>query len=117
MLECVVEPFLNAVTGPDTNGEAGCSLLLKYSDRVTSRIAPYIEGGVGMIYTTQHTHEQGTQCNFLCQGGAGLQFFIHEKLALIGGYRYRHMSNAGIDDDNEGVDHHFVLLGVSCFFQ
>ena len=99
-VECVVEPLMNVVISPDTNAEAGCSLLLKYSDHITSRIAPYIEGGFGIIYTTQHTHEQGTQYNFLSQVGVGLQFFLNEKFALTGGYRFRHMSNAGLDDDN-----------------
>lgn len=116
-IECVVEPLINVVINPDTNAEVGCSLLLKYSDRITSRIAPYIEGGFGMIYTTQHTHEQGTQYNFLSQAGVGLQFFLNKKFALTAGYRFRHMSNAGMESRNRGINHHFALLGVSCFFQ
>ena len=116
MVECVVEPLMNVVINPDTNAEVGCSFLLKYSDHITSRIAPYIEGGFGIIYTTQHTYEQGTQYNFLSQVGVGLQFFLNEKFALTGGYRFRHMSNAGLDDDNRGINHHFALFGVSYFF-
>jgi len=108
---------MNVVINPNTNAEVGCSFLLKYSDHITSRIAPYIEGGFGIIYTTQHTREQSTQYNFLSQVGVGLQFFLNEKYALTGGYRYRHMSNAGIDSPNRGIDHHFVLLGVSYFFK
>jgi len=113
----VVEPLMNVVISPGTNAEVGCSFLLKYSDHITSRIAPYIEGGFGIIYTTQHTHEQSTQYNFLSQVGVGLQFFLNEKFALTGGYRYRHMSNAGIDSPNRGINHHFALFGVSYFFK
>jgi hypothetical protein len=115
-LEFVTEPILNVVISPDANTELGFSLLIKYSDKITSRIAPYIEGGLGVLYTTQHTHEQGTQYNFLSQVGAGLQFFLNDDYALTGGYRFRHMSNAGIDDDNSGINHHFVLVGLSYFF-
>ncbi len=115
--EGVIEPFANLVTNPDTNAEVGFSLLLKYSHNITSRLAPYIEGGAGMIYTTQHTHEQGTQFNFIPQAGIGLQFLLTKHWALTGGYRYRHLSNAGIDEDNEGINHHFGVLGVSYFFQ
>ena len=115
-IEGVVEPLMNVVISPDTNAEVGCSFLLKYSDHITSRIAPYIEGGFGIIYTTQHTHEQSTQYNFLSQVGVGLQFFLNEKFALTGGYRFRHMSNAGIDSPNRGINHHFALFGVSYFF-
>jgi hypothetical protein len=117
VLEFVTEPIMNVVISPDANAEFGVSLLLKYSDKITSRIAPYVEGGVGMVYTTQHTHEQGTQFNFLPQVGAGLQCFLNENLALTGGYRYRHLSNAGISDDNSGINHHFVLVGMSYFFK
>ena len=117
ILECVVEPLMNVVINPDTNAEVGCSFFLKYSDHITSRIAPYVEGGLGMVYTTQHTREQGTQYNFISQVGVGLQFFLNEKFALTGGYRYRHMSNAGLDHPNRGINHHFALLGLSYFFK
>ncbi len=115
--EGVIEPFVNLVTNPDANAEAGCSLLLKYSHNITSRIAPYIEAGVGIIYTTQHTHEQGTQYNFIPQAGIGLQFLLTKQWALTGGYRFRHLSNAAISDSNQGIDHHFGLVGVSYFFK
>lgn len=115
-IEGVVEPLMNVVISPDTNAEVGCSFLLKYADHITSRIAPYIEGGFGIIYTTQHTRKQGTQYNFLSQVGVGLQFFLNKKFALTGGYRFRHMSNAGIDSPNRGINHHFALLGLSYFF-
>lgn len=117
VLEFITEPIMNVVISPDANVEFGVSLLLHYSDKITSRIAPYIEGGVGVVYTTQHTHEQGTQYNFLPQVGGGLQCFLNDNLALIGGYRYRHMSNSGISDDNSGINHHFVLVGLSYFFK
>jgi len=116
-VEGVIEPLMNVVTHPHANAEVGCSFFLKYSQKVISRIAPYIEAGVGMMYSTQHTHEQGTQYNFLTQAGAGIHFFLTTHVALTTGYRFRHFSNAGIDDDNEGINHHFGLVGVSYFFQ
>jgi len=116
-LELIAEPIMNIVISPDANAEFGASCLLKYSAHITARIAPYIEGGIGMVYTTQHTHEQGTQFNFLPQVGGGLQFFLNKNIALTGGYRYRHLSNAGMSDDNSGINHHFVLVGMSYFFK
>jgi hypothetical protein len=116
-IEFVTEPLINVVISPNANAEVGCSFLLKYSDKLTSHIAPYLEGGVGAIYTTQHTEEQGTQYNFIPQVGAGLQFFLNESFALTGGYRFRHLSNASISDDNSGINHHFALCGISYFFQ
>jgi len=116
-LEFIAEPLMNIVINPDTNAETGISLLLRYSDNITSHIIPFLEGGAGMIYTTQHTHEQGTQYNFTLQVGTGLHYFLNKSWALIGGYRYRHMSNAGISDDNSGIDHHFILFGLSYFLK
>jgi len=116
LLEFVVEPLMNLVINPGTNAEVGCSLFLRYSDKITSRIAPYVEGGLGMIYTTQHTHEQGTQYNFISQAGLGLQLFLNKHVALTGGYRFRHLSNAGLDTPNRGINNHFGLVGVKyCF--
>jgi hypothetical protein len=115
--EGVIEPFANLVINPDTNAEVGFSLLLKYSHNITARIAPYMEAGAGIIYTTQHTHEQGTQYNFIPQAGIGLQFLLTKQWALTGGYRFRHLSNAAISDSNQGIDHHFGLVGVSYFFE
>lgn len=115
--EGVIEPLMNVVINPDANAEVGCSFFLKYSQKISARIAPYFEGGLGMVYTTQHTHEQGTQFNFLTQAGLGLQFFLTDHWALTGGYRFRHLSNADIDDENQGIDHHFGLVGLSYFFK
>jgi len=115
--EAVIEPLMNVVVQPDTNAEVGFSLLIKYSQNITSRLSPYIEAGAGAIYTTQHTHEQGTQFNFIPQAGAGLQFLLTKHWALTGGYRFRHLSNASITDDNEGLNHHFALMGLSYFFK
>jgi hypothetical protein len=117
VFEFVVEPVMNVIINPSTNAEVGCSFFLKYSRRITSRIAPYIEGGTGMIYASLSTHEQGTKYNFITQAGLGIQFFLNEHYALTGGYRFRHLSNADIDKQNKGIDHHFGLVGISYFFK
>ena len=117
LLELVVEPLMNLVISPSNNAEIGCSLSLRYSEKITSRIAPYIEGGLGYVYTTQHTHEQGTQSNFISHAGLGLQYFFNKHVALTGGYRFRHLSNANMDKQNKGIDHHFGLVGVCYYFK
>ena len=117
VLELVVEPVMNVIINPSTNAEVGCSFFLKYSHRITSRIAPYVEGGTGMIYASLFTHEQGTKYNFITQAGLGIQFFLNEHYALTGGYRFRHLSNADIDKQNKGIDHHFGLVRISYFFK
>lgn len=113
----IVEPFINTVISPDKNIEVGSNFLIKFTFPVTEKIHPYIKGGVGALYMSQHTKEQSTQYNFLPQGGGGFQYFLNDKTALGFEYRYRHLSNASIKSPNSGIDAHLFLTGVSFFFE
>lgn len=86
---------MNVIINPSTNAEIGCSFFLKYSLKITSRIAPYIEGGTGMIYASLSTHEQGTKYNFITQAGLGIQFFLNEHYALTGGVSFQALVQCG----------------------
>ena len=114
--ELLVEPLTNVVISPGTNAEIGCSLFLRYSVNLATWIAPYLEVGLGYVYTTQHVHEQGSQSNFITQPGIGTKFFIGNHYALTVGYRYRHLSNAGMATPNRGVDSHFGIVGLTYVF-
>jgi opacity protein-like surface antigen len=48
--------------------------------------------------------------------GAGLSFFVTEYSAINVEYRLRHMSNAGMEKPNGGIDTHFGTIGYSLFF-
>jgi len=111
--ELLVEPMTNVVVSPDTNAEIGCSFFLRYSVKLATWFCPYLEVGTGYVYTTQHVHEQGSQSNFITQPGIGTQFFLGKHYALSVGYRYRHMSNAGMTTPNRGVDSHFGVVGLT----
>lgn len=117
VLEFIIEPLANLVVSPENNAEVGFSLLLKHGLKFKQHFLVFLEGGLGMVYMTQHTVEQGTQYNFLSQGGAGLQYFLTPKLALTGSYRFRHLSNAGISSRNSGINTHMFLTGFSFFYQ
>ncbi|MCM8780064.1 MAG: acyloxyacyl hydrolase [Candidatus Omnitrophica bacterium] len=117
LVEFILEPFANTVISPDSNVEAGCNFLFKYGFPLTQRIYPYIEGGLGVLFMTQHTLEQSTQYNFLPQAGAGITYFIKkDKLAVNLGYRYRHLSNASFKSPNKGINVNMALVGLSLFY-
>jgi len=117
LVEFLLEPFANTVISPDNNAEVGFNLLFRYAFPLTERFYPYIEGGVGFVYMTQHTLEQSTQYNFVPQGGVGVIYFIKKnKLALNAGYRYRHLSNASIKSPNGGINVNMFLAGLSLFY-
>ena len=115
-LELLIEPLANVVVRPSANAEIGCSFPLRYSVKLASWISPYVEVGLGFVYTTQHVHEQGSQFNFTTQLGIGTQFPLSEHYSLTAGYRFRHMSNAGLSTPNRGVDFHFGVIGLTYIF-
>lgn len=76
----------------------------------------YCRAGIGLLYMSQHTDEQSTQFNFNELGGPGIQYFFTKNFAANVEYRMRHVSNAGIDQPNHGINSHIVLGGVTYQF-
>jgi opacity protein-like surface antigen len=115
-LNWIVEPFVNTIIGPNSNVEVGCNFLIKYTFPLTERFRPYLKGGLGALYMSQHTEEQSTQYNFLPQGAAGFQFLLNDKTALNLEYRYRHLSNASFKSPNSGINVDMIMAGFTFFF-
>ena len=114
MCQFQLEPFISAVYSPENNVEIGNSFMLKVGILPeTSVVQPYAKIGVGLLYMTQHTDEQGTQFNFLEQGCIGAHYYFTKKMALTGECRFRHVSNSGIGDPNKGINSLFFLLGIA----
>ncbi|MFA4984393.1 MAG: acyloxyacyl hydrolase [Candidatus Omnitrophota bacterium] len=117
LLQFIIEPFFSYVTGPDKNVEVGNNFLIKiglFPEGWT--LQPYIKGGAGFLYMSQHTLEEGTQFNFNECIGAGMHYFFRKNAALTLEYRYRHLSNCDIKLPNGGIDSDFVIGGISFLF-
>ncbi|MFA5008352.1 MAG: acyloxyacyl hydrolase [Candidatus Omnitrophota bacterium] len=115
-IDFILEPFINTVIAPNSNVEVGSNFLFEYVFPLSEKLQPYVKGGVGALYMSQHTVEQSTQYNFLPQGGAGIRYFIKDNVALDLEYRYRHLSNASLKHPNSGIDANMYLGGVTIFF-
>ena len=115
-----VEPFINPVTSPATNVEIGVGTLMKYNFRnpnrsklgLMSKVDPYIEGGIGVIYSSQ-PFKYSTNFNFNDQVGIGLDYELNDDKNLVIGYRYRHVSNASLKQPNGGIDTHMIISGIT----
>lgn len=117
LLQLQIEPFISGVTQPRSNVEAGNAFAVKVGLLPdTFMIQPYIKAAAGMLYMSQHTREQSTQFNFYEYGGAGLHVFFNKNTAITAEYRFRHVSNAGIDEPNGGINSQFALLGLAYQF-
>ena len=76
--------------------------------------APNILIGAGFAYTNwkdQAERELGSEFQFLLHGGAGLEFFKKTGSYSIN-YRFFHVSNAGIQRPNIGLNSHVFNLGI-----
>jgi len=105
LLQCQVEPFIGYIASPRNNMEMGIQAYLKVGlVPQTWKFQPYIKGGTGIDYMTLHTWEQSTQFNFISSVGVGFHYFITDNVALTVEGRYRHLSNAGIDQPNHGYE-------------
>jgi len=79
------------------------------------RFVPFFEGGEGALWTTVRYLSLGGKAQFSSQVGIGLHCFLERDLALTFGFRYRHISNAGLDSPNHGLNTHFFVVGLTHF--
>ncbi|MDX1682878.1 MAG: acyloxyacyl hydrolase, partial [Phycisphaeraceae bacterium] len=85
---------------------------------VEDRYTVYLDGGAGLQHSGESIPADGTNFNFRPQVGIGFTWHIDENIHLMSGARWLHISNAGIngDDQNPGFDGAQVYAGVSIPF-
>ena len=84
----------------------GFTPVFRFERNAVDNMSPYIEGGIGVHqFSTTKIHgnkSMGTTFEFGDHVGLGLRFGDHLQYDI--GYRYQHYSNAGLSDDNGGVN-------------
>jgi len=114
LVQFVIEPFASFITSPSSDAEIGNSFLVKIGCLPeSSKFQPYFVGGAGMLYISLHTHEQGTQFNFIEYAGLGAHYYFAKDTALTLEGRFRHLSNAGIGSPNTGINSYFIVSGIT----
>ncbi len=78
------------------------------------RWLPYVEGGIGVIYTDFQVDGQGSRFNFNPQLGAGFEIPLATGGTMTLGVRLHHLSNGNLLEDNRGVNS--VLMQVGYLF-
>lgn len=102
-------------TGVSSLHEAGASVLLRYRfiRKPYSIYHPYVDAGFGLHYLTEDQLE-GKELGRNWQAGSnigiGLLFSRAERFEL--GVRLRHLSNAGTDEFNWGVNQLMARFGI-----
>jgi lipid A 3-O-deacylase len=85
---------------------------LYYIDRIAKgRFRPYVEGGIGGIYTEWKIDGQGSHLNFNPQLGIGTEFSAGTDATYLAALRLHHISNAGLKEDNRGANSIVFVIG------
>jgi len=88
------------------------ALALIYLDRFeTDRIKPYLEAGIGVIYTDYRVNGQDYRFNFNPQAGVGIEFKRKGNQNRFISLRMHHISNGGIGSSNRGQNSVVFALG------
>jgi opacity protein-like surface antigen len=114
--ELVYELFGGTQHEPADHTVMGLVPLLRYSFAPGGRWVPFVNGGVGLAYTTISNPDLNGGLQFNIQVGAGVHYFHQKDRALTLQYRWFHLSNAGIRRPNSGVNTHLVFAGMSWLF-
>lgn len=88
-------------------------LHFRYKFMPKSRCNPYLLAGAGIFYADIDREETGSDFNFSGSVGIGLQHKITDNASLLLEWRFTHISNAGMDERNSGIDSYNFLAGFS----
>jgi lipid A 3-O-deacylase len=94
----------------------GIAPLLRYNFATGSRFVPFIDGGAGLTLTDIRKPDLSTDFEFNVQAGIGAQWFFNPHIAASLQGRWLHLSNAGLDSPNQGVNTTMFLLGLNWFY-
>jgi hypothetical protein len=87
-------------------------LALYYLDRFeTGSIKPYVEAGVGILYTDYQVDGQDYRFNFNPQAGLGMEIKRKNAASWFLGVRLHHISNGGLGSSNRGQNSVVFLAG------
>jgi hypothetical protein len=73
----------------------------------------FLDGGAGILVTTDDVPANGSSFNFTPQVGGGFTFSLGGGTRLMAGARWHHISNANLYETNPGRDSLMGYLGVS----
>ena len=108
-----VEPLAGVVFGDAEAFEASVVPYVHLRPLGWEGVVPWFEGGIGLAYTGLRNYGLGSRIEFSDNAGVGITFGSGEGLRWSIGYRYRHLSHAGIfGHHNDGLNAHFLTFTV-----
>ncbi len=116
-VEGIIEGAFSHVHKGQSNYAAGVNGLIRYNFLPDSEsIRPFAQGGLGVMHTNLEMEKFGSKFNFCHNVGLGLQYFFNARDAFTFEWRYFHLSNGGLDDDNDGLNMCNFFFGFARIF-
>ena len=115
--ELLVEGTFLYMLEPKRGIAGGLAPGLRYNFLTGTRVIPFLHAGIGFIALDADLSRQSDGLNFILQSGLGLHYFITQRTALTGEWRFHHISNASIHDRNAGINSSLFMLGVTFFLK
>ena len=115
-LEVGAEGWLQFFREPVETAAEGLKAVARYDFLGFGRLVPYAEVLLGAGYTNFRPWDNPASFTFVLEGGVGARDMITPSMAITGGYRVQHLSNAGLGRRNRGHNYDGGVAGVSIFF-
>ncbi len=119
------EFILELSTSPIIEGPGnilfGPSILFRYNFVQPGwKVVPYLQAGSGFVYTDAHEDKSqraiGGPIEFTPQGSLGMKFLVDRNWSIDVEAMYHHISNAGLEDRNLGINSVGGLIGFTYYF-
>jgi lipid A 3-O-deacylase len=110
------ELFSGGQFSPTADWLVGITPHLRYNFATGTRWIPFIDAGAGVSATSIGPPDLSHVFEFNLQAGTGVRWFIRDNVALSFEVRYLHMSCAGINRPNLGLNNVNGMVGISWFF-
>ncbi len=77
----------------------------------TRTLSPYVEGGIGLVYSDFQVEGQGLRLNFNPQAGIGSEWLSSNKVRWYAAFRGYHLSNGNLYHENHGINAFTLQVG------
>jgi lipid A 3-O-deacylase len=111
-----LEAVAGSMVRPNIRGVASLNMMSIYYPAIveSGRFRPYMEAGIGAIYTDYRVDHQAYRFNFNPQLGIGTEVKQESGSTLFVAMRLHHISNGSINHNNQGVNS--LLFQIGRFF-
>ena len=101
-LEVGAEGWLQFFREPVETAAEGLKAAVRWDFLGFGRFVPYVEALVGVGYKNFRPWDHPTSFTFVLEAGVGASYMLTPSVAITAGYRFQHLSNAGLGHRNRG---------------